>query len=186
MKKIALPLLVLLFSAYAHSEDYYKCREANGRIRYTDRLCSTFGDEYFGTSKKKFPVTLEKQERMVDKVKAMNNASNISGASEPLENKSPELSQDKSIIIPERSFVQGIYNKVRSFFSFSKANDDSPVVEQPVVIGNQAKSIYKCQGKTRCTEMNSCEEARFYLTNCPNVQIDGDHDGIPCEQQWCY
>ncbi|MBA3031570.1 MAG: excalibur calcium-binding domain-containing protein [Rhodocyclaceae bacterium] len=25
----------------------------------------------------------------------------------------------------------------------------------------------------------------FFLRNCPNVQMDGNNDGIPCEQQWC-
>jgi hypothetical protein len=25
----------------------------------------------------------------------------------------------------------------------------------------------------------------FYLKHCPGVEIDGDHDGIPCEQQLC-
>ncbi|MCX8759367.1 excalibur calcium-binding domain-containing protein, partial [Vibrio parahaemolyticus] len=25
----------------------------------------------------------------------------------------------------------------------------------------------------------------FYLSNCPNVKIDGDNDGIPCESQFC-
>ncbi len=44
---------------------------------------------------------------------------------------------------------------------------------------------YSCSGKTVCTEMNSCGEAKFYLQNCPGVTIDGDGDGIPCEEQWC-
>ncbi len=44
---------------------------------------------------------------------------------------------------------------------------------------------FKCEGKIRCSEMNSCEEARFYLDSCPGVQIDGDGDGVPCETQWC-
>ncbi|MGX9728225.1 MAG: excalibur calcium-binding domain-containing protein [Candidatus Electronema sp. VV] len=33
--------------------------------------------------------------------------------------------------------------------------------------------------------MRSCEEAKFFLENCPDVKMDGDHDGIPCEDQWC-
>jgi cold shock CspA family protein len=41
---------------------------------------------------------------------------------------------------------------------------------------------YKCEGKRYCSEM-TCEEARFYVNNCPNVEIDGDGDGKPCEQQ---
>jgi len=51
----------------------------------------------------------------------------------------------------------------------------------------QSKSnrTYTCDGRTSCSQMNSCEEATFFLRNCPNTQMDGDHDGIPCEQQWC-
>ena len=44
---------------------------------------------------------------------------------------------------------------------------------------------YSCQGKQYCNQMVSCKEARFYLKNCPNVKIDGNHDGEPCESQWC-
>jgi hypothetical protein len=47
------------------------------------------------------------------------------------------------------------------------------------------KAKFQCQGKRRCSEMTSCEEATFYLENCPGVEIDGDADGIPCESQWC-
>jgi len=46
-------------------------------------------------------------------------------------------------------------------------------------------SGFSCEGKQYCSEMTSCKEARFYLKNCPNVEIDGDNDGIPCESQWC-
>lgn len=42
------------------------------------------------------------------------------------------------------------------------------------------------QGKpTFCSEMASCEEAKFYQSNCPGTIIDGDGDGVPCESQWC-
>jgi hypothetical protein len=33
--------------------------------------------------------------------------------------------------------------------------------------------------------MKSCEEAEFFLSNCPGVRMDGDRDGIPCEDQHC-
>jgi len=29
--------------------------------------------------------------------------------------------------------------------------------------------------------MSSCEEARFYIAQCPGTQMDGDHDGVPSE-----
>lgn len=48
-----------------------------------------------------------------------------------------------------------------------------------------SSSSFKCEGKKFCTQMTSCEEAKFYLRNCPDVQIDGDGNGIPCEKQWC-
>jgi len=44
---------------------------------------------------------------------------------------------------------------------------------------------YRCDGRTRCSQMTSCDEAKFFLRNCPGTQMDGDSDGIPCEQQWC-
>lgn len=47
-------------------------------------------------------------------------------------------------------------------------------------------SRFSCDGRTRCMQMRSCEEAKFFLDHCPGVQMDGDGDGIPCEQQWCH
>ncbi len=44
---------------------------------------------------------------------------------------------------------------------------------------------FKCDGRTHCSQMNSCAEAEFFLKNCPNTQMDGNGDGEPCEQQWC-
>lgn len=44
---------------------------------------------------------------------------------------------------------------------------------------------YRCDGRTHCSQMTSCGEAKFFLENCPGTQMDGNHDGIPCEQQWC-
>jgi len=64
-------------------------------------------------------------------------------------------------------------------FSAAVKQTDSPVWP-PLQLAE-----FSCEGKTRCTEMNSCEEAQFYLAQCPDVQIDGDADGIPCEREHC-
>ncbi|MRI32684.1 calcium-binding protein [Endozoicomonas sp. OPT23] len=48
-----------------------------------------------------------------------------------------------------------------------------------------ASSRYSCTGKQHCSQMSSCEEAKFYIQNCPNTKMDGDRDGIPCERQLC-
>jgi hypothetical protein len=50
---------------------------------------------------------------------------------------------------------------------------------------SEAPSAFKCDGRTHCSQMSSCAEANYFLQNCPGVKMDGNHDGIPCEQQWC-
>jgi endonuclease YncB( thermonuclease family) len=39
-----------------------------------------------------------------------------------------------------------------------------------------------CGTKRYCREMTSCEEARFHLTRCGLLRLDGDGDGVPCEE----
>lgn len=55
--------------------------------------------------------------------------------------------------------------------------------ERPVVDAEAANR--RCDGRTRCAQMASCEEATWFLKNCPGVEMDGNHDGVPCEKQWC-
>ena len=40
---------------------------------------------------------------------------------------------------------------------------------------------YSCGRKRRCAQMDSCDEARFYLTHCGVKSLDRDGDGTPCE-----
>jgi len=44
---------------------------------------------------------------------------------------------------------------------------------------------FRCDGRTFCSQMKSCAEAKYFLANCPGVKMDGNRDAIPCEQQWC-
>ena len=46
-------------------------------------------------------------------------------------------------------------------------------------------SGFSCDGRQYCSQMKSCAEAKYFLANCPGVKMDGDRNGIPCEQQWC-
>ncbi len=50
---------------------------------------------------------------------------------------------------------------------------------------SDAVDQYRCDGRTHCSQMTSCAEATYFLKNCPGVKMDGDNDGIPCEEQWC-
>ena len=60
-----------------------------------------------------------------------------------------------------------------------------PIASTPANVAGSNKNNYSCAGKIYCSEMTSCNEAKFYLRNCPGTKMDGDHDGIPCESQWC-
>ena len=46
---------------------------------------------------------------------------------------------------------------------------------------SRGESQFKCDGREYCSQMNSRAEAEYFLKNCPNTKMDGDKDGIPCE-----
>jgi cold shock CspA family protein len=51
-------------------------------------------------------------------------------------------------------------------------------------LNNQGR--FQCTpAKTYCSQMTSCSEAFFHQERCGVTTMDGDRDGIPCEQQWC-
>jgi cold shock CspA family protein len=52
-------------------------------------------------------------------------------------------------------------------------------------VEQNTSAAFQCDGRTHCSQMTSCDEATFFLKNCPNVKMDGNGDGVPCEQQWC-
>jgi hypothetical protein len=52
----------------------------------------------------------------------------------------------------------------------------------PKVVPQQ---VYHCDGRVYCSQMTSCEEAKYFLSHCPGVKMDGNNDGVPCEKQWC-
>ena len=66
------------------------------------------------------------------------------------------------------------------------ANQNLSTESSGLTIVEPVKSTqqFQCQGKVYCSEMTSYEEAAFYLQNCPGTKMDGDNDGIPCEQQF--
>lgn len=78
----------------------------------------------------------------------------------------------------------GLYSWLRS----PEAPPPDPVVvpaRQTLVREAQRAPAFSCDGRTRCPEMRSCDEAVYFLRNCPGTEMDGDRDGVPCEDQWC-
>ncbi|MDY0207042.1 MAG: excalibur calcium-binding domain-containing protein [Pseudomonas sp.] len=63
------------------------------------------------------------------------------------------------------------------------------IVTAPVNSGFSRSDVtnqqFRCDGRTHCSQMNSCAEATYFLKNCPNTKMDGNNDGVPCERQWC-
>ncbi|GAC31984.1 excalibur calcium-binding domain-containing protein [Paraglaciecola polaris] len=40
---------------------------------------------------------------------------------------------------------------------------------------------FRCDGRQYCGQMTSRAEAEYFLQHCPHTRMDGDDDGIPCE-----
>lgn len=51
----------------------------------------------------------------------------------------------------------------------------------PVKSASAAGAEPRCGTRQYCSQMDSCEEARFFLQQCGVTTLDGDHDGTPCE-----
>jgi len=52
-------------------------------------------------------------------------------------------------------------------------------------ISERRSTSFSCDGRTYCSQMTSCDEATYFIQHCPGTKMDGDHDGVPCERQWC-
>jgi len=65
----------------------------------------------------------------------------------------------------------------------NKTSIQSTKVKKPNIQKNLNPS---CDNKKICSQMRSCEEAKFYLHNCGLKKLDRDKDGIPCEGRWCF
>jgi hypothetical protein len=52
----------------------------------------------------------------------------------------------------------------------------SPADATPLI----GQEDFACEGKRRCGQMNSCEEAQFYLRSCGVKSLDRDGDGRAC------
>ena len=60
----------------------------------------------------------------------------------------------------------------------------SPTLNSEVNLQPVAAS-FSCDSRKHCSQMTSCAEATYFIQHCPNTKMDGNNDGIPCEQQWC-
>ena len=61
----------------------------------------------------------------------------------------------------------------------------APARAAPTPVMQTRVQRFSCDGRQHCSQMRSCEEATFFIRNCPNTKMDGDGDGVPCESQHC-
>ena len=91
-------------------------------------------------------------------------------------------SMPETQIVPPWEWRQG----VREGGGFDEAEPQSPPVRTVMVLQPRQSPVAglrdsACGTKRLCREMSSCEEARFYLTQCGVTSLDGNGDGEPCE-----
>lgn len=80
-------------------------------------------------------------------------------------------------------FAASKLNPANLYSSLETTN--AQITAKPAMQEQQIETQFKCEGKTRCNQMTSCDEAMYYLNHCPGTVTDGDGDGRPCEDQWC-
>ena len=47
-----------------------------------------------------------------------------------------------------------------------------------------ASENFRWDGRTMCSQMTSCAEAKYFLQHCPGRRMGGNNDGEACGQQW--
>lgn len=73
------------------------------------------------------------------------------------------------------------YSRYSRPTSSSEVEAATPAYEQ----AEAGSSRFSCDGRTHCSQMTSCDEAKYFIEHCPDTQMDGNGDGVPCESQWC-
>lgn len=71
---------------------------------------------------------------------------------------------------------------ITKYQSYSSSRSNDVFTEGDEAVPSQS---FSCDGRTRCSQMRSCDEAICFVRNCPGIKMDGDGDGVPCESQWC-
>lgn len=84
----------------------------------------------------------------------------------------------------QRFQVKNAADNVDSFKDIPLTYNDA--VSEPETIATVANAqSFSCDGREHCSQMSSCAEATYFVQHCPNTKMDGNNDGVPCEQQWC-
>lgn len=96
-----------------------------------------------------------------------------------IEQQRAELGELPEQILSEqgrRNIDGNIYGEVRDRSEMTTIKIDRMNGQLPVSTGK-----FKCDGRTQCSEMRSYEEALYFQRHCRGTKLDGNGNGIPCE-----
>lgn len=68
--------------------------------------------------------------------------------------------------------------------SAAPANTTTVSSPLPAATPAAATTGFRCDGRQHCSQMNTLQEAAYFLQHCPDTRMDGDNDGEPCESQF--
>ncbi|WP_445367030.1 DUF4124 domain-containing protein [Methylomonas sp. BW4-1] len=95
--------------------------------------------------------------------------------------KTPDL-KPLAEVKAEQPLSSKLTDKVKGLFeSAPKPEPNNPAAGS----AERNAQNFVCDGRVYCSQMRSCEEATYFINNCPDTKMDGNNDGIPCEKQWC-
>lgn len=72
---------------------------------------------------------------------------------------------------------------IASLTAMLPSSSEAPPSDRTLPLQHDDAPVYACDGRQHCSQMRSCEEARWMLSNCSGMQMDGDMDGKPCEDR---
>lgn len=90
----------------------------------------------------------------------------------------------KSKTVGKLTYVFVILAVVYGYQKLNSKTDNpisSPTIKPQIIEQRMPTYNFSCDGRQYCSHMTSREEAEFFIQNCPNTKMDGDGDGIPCE-----
>jgi hypothetical protein len=149
---------LFLIAASVNAQQMYKCK-VNGTVTYQQDPCPV------GQVRK--PPTL--QELNAGEKKRREAAAAVAAEKSAV---TSAVTQEKTAADPKSP------QNSQSSEKFTPTASTAPTA-------SASSSSFSCDGRKHCSQMKSCAEAHFFLANCPGVKMDGDKDGIPCEEQWC-
>lgn len=71
----------------------------------------------------------------------------------------------------------------KGLWSSTTCNGELKSVEPQATDTSLSTTFFgSCGTKTTCSQMTTCEEAKYFLNICGVTKLDGDSDGTPCEK----